>query len=337
MIVLGIETSCDETSAALVDGASVLSNIVATQTVHQEYGGVVPEFASRAHIRQLLPVIRLALGKAGRSWSDIQGLAVTHGPGLAGSLLIGLSTCKGLALALDLPWIGINHLEGHLMAVSASRAAPEYPHIALLVSGGHTLLVLAEAPLSYRIIGRTLDDAAGEAFDKVAKTLGLGYPGGPAIERSASAGRDQAVSFPRALLKGDDLNFSFSGLKTAVLYHVRSRPPHQVENEIADISASFQRAVVDVLVAKSIRALEKHDIRVLLLAGGVARNTALRKALADKCQRSGIDFFVPPAELCTDNAAMIARAGYERLIRGQRSNHDLDAAPDLSLDGTENE
>ncbi len=222
MIVLGIETSCDETSAAIVDDTRLLSNVIATQTVHESYGGVVPEFASRAHLRTLVPIIRRALAQAGIDLNDLQGCAVTYGPGLAGSLLVGLSLCKGLSLSLGIPWIGINHLEGHIVAPGADGEPPAYPHISLIVSGGHTLLVLVEKPLVYRIVGRSIDDAAGEAFDKVAKVLELGYPGGPAIEKAGLDGNPHSIDFPKALLERDNLDFSFSGLKTAVLYHAQS-------------------------------------------------------------------------------------------------------------------
>ncbi|NOY59653.1 MAG: tRNA (adenosine(37)-N6)-threonylcarbamoyltransferase complex transferase subunit TsaD [Calditrichaeota bacterium] len=331
MLVLGIETSCDETSAALVDDEHILANIIATQLVHSEYGGVVPEFASRAHIKQLSLIIKEALHKAGKDFRDIDGIAVTYGPGLAGSLLIGLGVAKGLALRLEVPWIGINHIEGHILAVSADATGPRYPYVCLVVSGGHTLLLLIEEQFSYKILGRTIDDAAGEAFDKVAKVLNLGYPGGPAIEQKAMNGNSRAVHFPRALLNKDNLDFSFSGLKTSVLYFAQSLDQDELLSKIPDIAASFQNAVVDVLSQKSFRAIEKYNCTSIVLAGGVARNSALRHRFEEDCKKNGIHLFIPAPELCTDNAAMIARAGNMRLRSGYQSSFDLDVIPNLSL------
>ena len=331
MLVLGIETSCDETSAAVVDKNRTLSNIVATQTEHIEFGGVVPEFASRAHIKQLPTIVRMALKKADIQFRDLDGCAVTFGPGLAGSLLIGLLFCKGLAKSLNIPWIGINHLEGHIMAVAAEKEPPDFPYLALVVSGGHTLLVKVEKPLQYEIVGRTIDDAAGEAFDKTAKILGLGYPGGPVIERHAKNGNARAIDFPRAMLDKNHLNFSFSGLKTAVLYYAQSLSVQERRIQVNDIAASFQQAVIDVLVEKSMRALERFKIKNFILSGGVARNSTLRDAFLHTCTENQIDFRVPAPELCTDNAAMIARVGHIRLQRGESSANTLDVKPNLSL------
>lgn len=331
MLVLGIETSCDETSAAVVDEGGILSNIIATQQIHQKYGGVVPEFASRAHMRQLLVIIEAALQEAKKNLADVQALAVTYGPGLAGSLLVGLSVCKGIALGLQKPFIGINHLEGHIMATAAKGEAVEYPFICLVASGGHTLLVYAEEPLQYKVIGRTLDDAAGEAFDKVAKILGLGYPGGPQIERAAAKGDANAIAFPRALMENDNLDFSFSGLKTAVYYHVRTLDANSAEQMTPDIAASFQAAVIDVLIEKSLRALELFHCRHLVLAGGVMRNRTLRQAFQLACSEKALKLSLPDPELCTDNAAMIAWAGRMRLLQGQSSSLSLDVAPNLTL------
>ena len=331
MLILGIETSCDETSAAVVDEASILSNIIATQKVHEKYGGVVPEFASRAHIKQLLPIIGAALAESGVTFEKLDGLAVTHGPGLAGSLLVGLSVCKGLSISLGLPWIGVNHLEGHILATAADQPEQTYPFISLVVSGGHTMLVYVQQPLHYKVVGRTIDDAAGEAFDKVAKILGLGYPGGPRIEKAAQDGRPDKIKFPRALLDRDNLDFSFSGLKTAVLYYIQAQNPDKAKEQIPDIAASFQQAVIDVLVEKSFRALSKYRCTRLVLAGGVARNIPLRETFAEKCRHSGIDLAIPSPELCTDNAAMIARVGHFRLQQGEHSDFSLDAYPNLSL------
>ncbi len=331
MLILAIETSCDETSAAVLDDSGILSNIIATQAIHDEYGGVVPEFASRAHVRQLLPIIEQALLHAGQTFANVDALAVTYGPGLAGSLLVGVCVCKGIALSLKLPWIGVNHIEGHIWAASAEQQIHKYPFIGLVVSGGHSLLVLVEEPLKYRIIGRTIDDAAGEAFDKVAKVLDLGYPGGPAVEKTASLGNENAIAFPLALMEKNNLDFSFSGLKTAVLYYVKSLPKEKRNNYIPDIAASFQRAVVNVLVEKAFRALAAYDCTSLVLAGGVVRNSALRRQFENRCNMESIDLSIPSPELCTDNAAMIGKVGLMRLQRGEYSNFELDIAPNLSL------
>ncbi len=331
MLVLGLETSCDETSAAVVDKNRTLSNIIATQTEHIEFGGVVPEFASRAHIRQLPTIVRMALKKADIQFCDLDGCAVTYGPGLAGSLLIGLLFCKGLAKSLNIPWVGINHLEGHIMAVAAEKEAMDFPYLALVASGGHTLLVKVDKPLQYEIVGRTIDDAAGEAYDKTAKILGLGYPGGPVIERHAKAGNARAIDFPRAMLDKNHLDFSFSGLKTAVLYYAQSLSSQERQDQVNDIAASFQQAVIDVLVEKSMRALERFKIKNFILSGGVARNSTLRDAFSYVCTANQINFRVPAPELCTDNAAMIARVGHIRLHLGESSENTLDVKPNLSL------
>ena len=328
MITLGIETSCDETSAALAQNRRILSNIIATQKVHEQYGGVVPEFASRAHMKQLLGILRVALQEADKTLQEVDAIAVTCGPGLAGSLLVGVSVAKGLAYSLNIPYIGINHIEGHLLATEEEL---EFPYLALVASGGHTLLVLVEASLRYRIVGRTIDDAAGEAFDKVAKLLGLGYPGGPQVEKTARLGKSRAIPFPRALMEEGNLNFSFSGLKTAVLYHAQSLTSEQRTAALPDITASFQQAVIDVLIEKSKRALQRFQCRTLVLAGGVVRNSALREQFAAFCLKENFTLVVPAPELCTDNAGMIARAGYVHLMNGERSDFGLDVAPNLSL------
>ncbi len=331
MLVLGIETSCDETSAALVDAGGILSNIIATQAIHQQYGGVVPEFASRAHMRQLLIIIDAALKEEKKNLSDVQAIAVTFGPGLAGSLLVGLSVGKGMALSLHKPFIGINHLEGHIMATAADNGNEQYPFICLIASGGHTLLVYVREPLQFQVIGRTIDDAAGEAFDKVAKILGLGYPGGPHIERAAAKGDPCSISFPRALMESDNLDFSFSGLKKAVFYHVRTLDASEADRQIPHIAAAFQAAVIDVLIEKSLRALKLYRCNHLVLAGGVMRNQTLRMAFQQACNQHAVTLTMPEPELCTDNAAMIARAGRLRLLQGQSSPLSLDVAPNLTL------
>lgn len=331
MIILGIETSCDETSAAVVDDKRILSNIIATQAIHKDFGGVVPEFASRAHIQLLNPIIRKALEEAHVDLGDIDGIAVTHGPGLAGSLLVGLGVAKGLALSTGRPLVGINHLEGHILANFANNPDIHYPFLCLIVSGGHTMLVLCEEELKYKVLGQTIDDAAGEAFDKVAKVLGLGFPGGPVVERTASNGNENAITFPIGLADKENLDFSFSGLKTAVLYHAQSLPSEELEKSKPDIAASFQKAVAEALLLKSKKAVEQTDCPLFILAGGVARNKTLRTRFENEFAAMGVEFSVPDPILCTDNAGMIARAGHIRLSNGYRSSLDLDAVANLSI------
>lgn len=337
MNILGIETSCDETSAAVVNERSILANIIATQSIHQKYGGVVPEYASRAHIVKLVPIVQEALQTAGVNYKDLDGLAVTYGPGLAGSLLAGLCFCKGLALSLNIPWVGVNHIEGHIVAVHANEQEIEYPAICLVASGGHTILILIKEPLHYQILGRTIDDAAGEAFDKIAKILGLPYPGGPSIEKAAETGNDNAIRFPRALMENNNYNFSFSGLKTAVLYHVESLHKLGKEIPVDDICASFQKAVIDVLVQKSMNAVKEFKCNSLILAGGVVRNTPLRENFRELARQAQVNFYAPAPELCTDNAAMIARAGYMRMMKNQHSDFSLDVVPNLSFTDSVNQ
>jgi N6-L-threonylcarbamoyladenine synthase len=339
--LLGIETSCDETAAAVVeDGRHIASNIVATQVgIHAKYGGVFPEVASRIHIEAILPVVQEALAKAHIGLDGIDAVAVTRGPGLAGSLVVGLNFAKGLALSRGLPLLGINHLEAHLYSVWLVEDEPEpaFPLLGLIVSGGHTELLLMRDHLRYERLGGTLDDAAGEAFDKVARLLGLGYPGGPAIQQEARQGNPKAFRFPRAWLEGT-WDFSFSGLKTAVLREVRSRQPKVLAGieppepglPVADLAASFQAAVVEVLVEKTVAAAEAFEAQTLLVAGGVSANEALREALAARTSRTTR---VPPLSLCTDNAAMIAAAGHQRLIAGQRDALDIDVLPGWTLGG----
>ena len=332
MIVLGIETSCDETAAAVLDGGrKVLSNVVASQDdVHAPYGGVVPELASRRHLEVVVPVVRRALREAGMGLRDLDGIAVTQGPGLVGSLLVGCSAAKSLAWAHGTPLVGVNHLEGHIYAAFLEERTPEHPFLALVVSGGHTALYIAAEPRRYVRVGQTRDDAAGEAFDKVAKLLGLSYPGGPAIERASTAGDPRAISFPTANMSDGAPDFSFSGIKTAVSLHVR-RAGTLSTAEIADVAASFQATVVKMLVRKSLRAGHRLGIRRLVLTGGVAANRALRHALQAECGERGWELFVPSRALCTDNAAMIAAAGHDRLQAGERAPLTMNADPGLAL------
>jgi N6-L-threonylcarbamoyladenine synthase len=325
MTVLGIETSCDDTSAGIWDGRALLSNVVSTQLVHRNFGGIVPELASRSHLRLIIPVIRQALEQSGCVRNDIGAVAVTYGPGLAGSLLVGLSTAKGLALSLGIPFIGVNHLEGHVWANALAHPGLEPPFIVLIASGGHTQLVFVRSWGEYRILGRTRDDAAGEAFDKVGKLLEVGFPGGPAIEQLARKGNPKSLKFPRAFLEEGSLDFSFSGIKTAVLNHVRSIGPENTRSQLADIAAAFQEAVIDVLAVKTMLAAEKMRVMRVCLAGGVAVNQALQKRMA----AGPVELFFPPPALCADNGGMIARAGAYHLDRSGASPFDL--APDPSL------
>ena len=333
--LLGIETSCDETAAAVVEGGRViLSNAVASQAeLHAKYGGIFPEMASRQHIKTIHTIVEEALRQAHVSLEEVDAIAVTRGPGLPGSLVVGVNMAKGLVLASGLPLIGVNHLEGHLYSAWLHRAGeqpppePEFPLVALIVSGGHTELVLMQGHLQYERLGGTLDDAAGEAFDKVARLLNLGYPGGPAIQRAAQIGDPMAFRFPRAWLEGS-WNFSFSGLKTAVLREVRKLEKHNQSLPVADMAASFQEAVVDVLVTKTLRAAEQFQARGILIAGGVSANLALRQAIQEQAQ---VPVHIPPLYLCTDNAAMIAAAGHFRFVNGQRDEMDVDALPNWPL------
>ena len=316
MLILGIETSCDETAVGVVeDGRRVLANVVASQAaVHARYGGVVPEVASRHHLEAMVPVVRAALAESGCQPRDLDAVAVTSGPGLAGSLLVGLNAAKALAYAWEKPLLSINHLEGHIYANWLGGRLPEFPAVILIVSGGHSELVLAEDHGRYRLLGRTRDDAAGEAFDKAARVLGLGFPGGPAIERTASTVTAKPPRLPRAWL-GESNDFSFSGLKSAV-----GRFAQEARYPVAEIAAGFQESVVDVLVTKTVRAVRQHEAACVLLSGGVAANGPLRRALAEK---SPVPLWAPPLALCTDNGAMIAAAGFYRAESG-RAGLDLD-------------
>jgi N6-L-threonylcarbamoyladenine synthase len=335
MLVLGVETSCDETAAAVIeDGRRVRANVVASQiATHAPYGGVVPEVASRQHVATIVPVIGRAVADAGIAFRDLDAIAVTAGPGLVGALLVGVETAKALAFALGKPLVAVNHLAGHLAAafiVDDAAAAPSYPHLALLVSGGHTALIRIDGPGQTRLLGSTRDDAAGEAFDKVGKMLGLGYPGGVAIDKAAATGDARAVSLPRALPGRDDLDFSFSGLKTAVAT-VLAREGTPQGQALNDFCASFQTAVVDVLVRKSRRALAREGLGTLVVCGGVAANRGLRAALAAAAAEDGFALHIPPPKYCTDNAAMIAAAGTQMFERGARAGLDLSVDPGLPL------
>ncbi|KRT68613.1 MAG: O-sialoglycoprotein endopeptidase, O-sialoglycoprotein endopeptidase [Candidatus Rokubacteria bacterium CSP1-6] len=331
-MILGIETSCDETAAAvLADGAKVLASVVASQDkIHAPYGGVVPELASRRHLEVIVPVIQKALGDAGVSLADLKAIAVTQGPGLVGSLLVGCSVAKSLAYVGRLPLVGVNHLEGHIFAAFLQEPSPAYPFLALVVSGGHTALYLAREPLRYEVIGQTRDDAAGEAFDKVAKLLGLGYPGGPVIELTARSGDPKAIAFPMAQITDGAPDFSFSGIKTAVSLHVKRNRPLSA-GQVADIAASFQATAVKMLVRKTVRAALALGVHRIVLTGGVAANKALRGALQAEVAERGWELFIPPPALCTDNAAMIAAAGHARLLAGERASLTMNAVPDMKL------
>jgi N6-L-threonylcarbamoyladenine synthase len=327
-VILAIETSCDETSVAIVrDGTEVLANVVSSQIeLHSEFGGVVPEVASRAHLELLEPVLQQTFDEAGLGPADLDAVAATHGPGLIGALLVGVCAAKALAVAWDLPYVGVNHMEGHLFATFLERPDLELPLVVLLVSGGHTMLVEVVELGQYRMLGSTTDDAAGEAFDKVARYLGLGYPGGPAIDRLASEGDARAIRFPRALLD-DGLDFSFSGMKTSVINYVRKHP----EAGNADLAASFQEAVVDVLIAKTMRAATQVGAVSVCLGGGVAANRRLRQRFIEESKVAGFESLVPDQVFCTDNAAMIAAAAHWRLSRDGPTGLDDGAAPNLTL------
>lgn len=324
MRVLGIETSCDETAAAVLeDGRAVLSSVVASQIVHSDYGGVVPEFASREHMRAVAPVVRRALEEAGLAYADIGGIAVTNRPGLVGCLLVGVSFAKGLALALDVPIVGVDHIEGHIFAVKLTEPGLSLPAVCLIVSGGHTELVVIEEWGRYETLGRTRDDAAGEAFDKTGKLMGLAYPAGPLIEHLARDGDASAHDFPRAMMERGELDFSFSGLKTAVRYRLQELGGVPEGRDLADFLASFQEAVVDALVTKTMRAAEARAVPTVCLGGGVASNEALRSRLRDEAARRGLRVVVPPKSLCTDNGAVIAAVGDFLMSRGVRDGRAL--------------
>jgi N6-L-threonylcarbamoyladenine synthase len=333
--ILAIESSCDETAAAvLVNGTHILSNVIASQIkLHAQYGGVFPEMASREHILAIYPVVEKALQQAHLGLDELDAIAVTRGPGLAGSLVVGMNMAKALSLGSGLPLIGINHLEGHLYSAwiniddDKDKITPNFPVVALIVSGGHTSLILMKDHLTYEHLGSTLDDAAGEAFDKVARLLGLPYPGGPSIQKAARRGSTTAFKFPRARL-GNSWNFSFSGLKTAVLREVKKLQSEGIVIPVNDVAASFQAAVVDVLVEKTFTAAEQFSAQHIVVAGGVSANRALRKAMTSQKR---FQVHIPPLKLCTDNAAMIAAAGYFRLINGFKDELDIDVLPNWPL------
>jgi tRNA N6-adenosine threonylcarbamoyltransferase len=329
MKILAIETSCDETAAAVVeDGRRALADVVATQIeIHRRWGGVVPELASRNHVVQVMPVVDEALSRAGVGPDGIDAIAVTSGPGLVGALLVGVQAAKALALAWQKPLVRVNHLEGHLVAAFLSETPPAFPYLGLVVSGGHTSLYAAERFGAYRLLGQTRDDAAGEAFDKGAKLLGLPYPGGIAIDRLAREGDAHAFRFPKAIVKGSELDFSFSGLKTALLHHVKKHGVPEGRG-LADLCASYQEAIVRALVEKAFRAARRLQFDRLVLAGGVAANSRLRAAVSEKAaEYEGMEVFLPAPRLCTDNAAMIAVAGTHAFLRGERAGADLNADP----------
>lgn len=332
IITLGIETSCDETSVAVLRGErDVLSNVISSSSdLHIKYGGIVPEVASRAHVQAINPAIAEALQRADLTLWDIHVIAATVGPGLIGSLVVGVAAAKSLAAVLDLPLVGVNHLEAHLYACLLEHKQASLPAIGMVVSGGHTLLVHMSDHGIYEILGQTLDDAVGEAFDKVARFLGLGFPGGPAIDQLALSGDPKAIPFPRAM-KNEGYNFSLSGLKTAVLNYVRREDAAGRKPKVEDVCASFQEAVVDVQVTKSIRAAKELGVPTIFLSGGVAANSRLREALSAECREHGIQLFFPAPIYCTDNAAMVACCGYHRYRRGIRSSLDINPDPNMPL------
>ena len=331
MITLGIETSCDETAASVIKGGrEILSNIISTQIpLHQKFGGVVPEIASRKHILNIMPVIDEAVRSAEMELSDINQIAVTYGPGLVGALLVGVSAAKTLAFALDVPLIAVNHLEGHIFANFLSHTELEPPFLSLIVSGGHTALIKMNDYNNFEMLGQTRDDAAGEAFDKIARVMGLPYPGGPEIDRLAKIGNAEAVEFPIA--KVDDYDFSFSGLKSAVLNYLNSAKMKGEVINNADVAASFQKAVIDALVEKTLHAAEEFGFDKIVLAGGVAANSALESTLRASCEKRGVSFYYPSKILCTDNAAMIACRGYYQSLEKNFANDRLNAVPGLGL------
>ncbi len=333
VLILAIESSCDETAAAVVkNGREVLSNVISSQIdLHTLYGGVVPEIASRKHIEKINQVIEQALDDANVKLTDIDAIGVTYGPGLVGALLVGVAEAKAISYAANIPLVGVHHIEGHVSANYIENKDLEPPFLCLIVSGGHTHLVLVKEYGTYEIIGRTHDDAAGEAYDKVARAIGLGYPGGPKIDKLAKEGNKDAIPFPRAHIEGSPFDFSFSGVKSAVLNHINLCNMKKEEINAADIAASFQEAVVDVLVTRTIAAAKEYKMDKVAIAGGVASNSALRTAMKEACDREGLKLYHPSALYCTDNAAMIGTAAYYDFKNGKRSGLDLNAVPNLKI------
>lgn len=329
--ILAIESSCDETAAAVVvNGRDVLSNVVATQIdLHTLYGGVVPEIASRKHIENIDFVIEKALSDANKTYDDIDAIAITYGPGLVGALLVGLSTAKALSFALNKDLVGVHHIKGHIASNFIQYKDLKPPFICLIVSGGHTNLALVKDYTDIEIIGKTVDDAAGEAFDKVARSVGLGYPGGPKIDKKAKEGNENAIKFPKAKVNGSKYDFSFSGIKSAVLNYQNMANMKNENINVADLVASFQKSVVDVLVEHTIEAAKEYGLDTIALAGGVAANSKLRKSMKKECEKNGFNVRFPSLEYCTDNAAMIGAAAYFEYIEGNRKNWDLNAVPNL--------
>ncbi len=325
-VVLGIESSCDETSAAIIADGKLESVVVSSQFFHNNFGGVVPELASRAHLRSIVPIVTETLRQAGRELHTVEAIAVTNTPGLMGSLLVGLNYAKGLSAALSIPLIGIHHIEAHIFSALLEEERPDLPFVALVVSGGHTLLVLVKDIGEYELLGETLDDAAGEAFDKVGKMLGLGYPAGPAVDKLAKGGDPNFAQFPRAMIHEDHFDFSFSGIKTSVLYWLKNHPGYQA-NDIPNIAASFQRAVVDVLASKTFRAARERGVKDIVAVGGVSANTELRERFRADAIKRRLRFFTPRPLFSTDNAAMIAMLGALKLDRGVTHDLGLRAEP----------
>lgn len=333
IVILAIESSCDETAAAVVrNGREVLSNVIYSQIeLHKLYGGVVPEIASRKHIEKINPVIEKALSDAGMTLEDMDAIAVTYGPGLVGALLVGVAEAKAISYASGKPLVPVHHIEGHISANYIENKDLEPPFLCMVVSGGHTHLVLVKDYGKYEIIGRTHDDAAGEAFDKVARAIGLGYPGGPKVDKLAKEGNSNAIAFPKAHIQGAPLDFSFSGVKSAVLNYLNECRMKNVEINTADVAASFQKAIVDVIVEHTMEAARTYKIQKVALAGGVASNSALRDAMETACSRRHFKFYKPSPLLCTDNAAMIGAAGYYDYLNGKRAGLDLNAIPNLKI------
>ena len=331
--ILAIESSCDETAAAVVkNGREVLSNVISSQIeLHKLYGGVVPEIASRKHVEKINPVIREALAEAGMKLEEMDAIGVSYGPGLVGALLVGVAAAKAISYAKNIPLVGVHHIEGHISANYIENKDLEPPFLGMVVSGGHTHLVMVKDYGKYEILGKTRDDAAGEAFDKVARAIGLGYPGGPKIDKLAKEGNAEAISFPRAHISDAPLDFSFSGLKSSVLNYINScEMKHEAINR-ADVAASFQAAVVDAIVSHTVEAAKTYHMDKVALAGGVASNTALREAMKERCAKEGLRFYYPSPILCTDNAAMIGCAAYYEYLAGTRHGLDLNAVPNLKI------